>query len=149
MNKTTTFFTFLCRLCTTTTRNCLISRFFEDVNTTQLLNFFFLNFDTVSRNIVSIWQIERDGISAIKFQAARLHSLIDWRFRSHRRRCCLRQSSLLIQIDSDNEVGTDSYLVSRTNSSFENLKRESSSQSDRESFWQNVFCAVWQKPEIS
>ena len=51
----------------------------------------------------------------------------------------LRQSSLLIQVDSDNEIGTDSHLVSRTNSSIEKLKTESSSQSDRESFSQNVW----------
>ena len=61
-------------------------------------------------------------------------SLFKRRFCSHRRLCCLRQSSLLIQVDSDDEIGTDSYLVSSTSSSFEKLKRQSSSQSDRESF---------------
>ena len=39
-----------------------------------------------SQKIPNIWQSERDGISAIKFEAARLHFF----FRSHRCRCCLR-----------------------------------------------------------
>ena len=37
----TLFCTFLCRRCTTTTRNCLISRFMEDVNTRQQFSFIF------------------------------------------------------------------------------------------------------------
>ena len=37
----TLFFTFLCRRCTTTTWNCLISRFVEDGNTRQQLSFSF------------------------------------------------------------------------------------------------------------
>ena len=37
----TLFCTFLCRHCTATTWKCLISRFVEDVNTTQRLSFYF------------------------------------------------------------------------------------------------------------
>ena len=42
--------------------------------------FLFLNFDTVFKNstpekIANIWRIERDRISTIKFEAARLHFL--------------------------------------------------------------------------
>ena len=39
-----------------------------------------------------IWRIKRDGISAIKFEAVRIH-FFKWRFRSRPRRCCL--SSLI------------------------------------------------------
>ena len=43
----TLFCTFPCRRCTTTTWNCLISRFIEDGNKRQQLSLFFLNFDEV------------------------------------------------------------------------------------------------------
>ena len=43
----TLFCTFLCRHCTTTTWNFLISRFLEKVNSRQRLLFLFLNIDTV------------------------------------------------------------------------------------------------------
>ena len=74
----TLFCTLLCRRCTTTTWKCLISRFVKDKN----FLFLFLNFDTVLRiqlqkNISSIWGIKQDGISAIKFEAARIHFLSD------------------------------------------------------------------------
>ena len=44
--------------------------------------FLFLNFDAVPKNstpkkIVNTWQIKRDGISAIKFEAAQIHFLSD------------------------------------------------------------------------
>ena len=71
----TLFCTFLCRHCTTATWNCLISRFNDFV-------FLFLNFDTVFWNstpekFANIWRIERVGISAIKFDGARIHFLRD------------------------------------------------------------------------
>ena len=76
----TLFCTFLCRRCTTTTWNCLISRFVEDGNKRQLLSFLFLNFDALSPlefNFKKVWRIKRDGISAIKFEAAQIHFLSD------------------------------------------------------------------------
>ena len=76
----TLFCTFLCRRCTTTTWNCLISRFVEDWNKRQLLSFLFLNFDALSPlefNFKKVWRIKRDGISAIKFEAAQIHFLSD------------------------------------------------------------------------
>ena len=75
------FCSFLSHRCTTTTWKCLISRFVEDGNIRQ--HFFpFLNFDTVHQNstpkkFANIWRIIRDGISAIKFQAVRIHFLSD------------------------------------------------------------------------
>ena len=55
----------------------------------------FLNFDTVSKNstpekFATIWQIERVGISGIKFEEARIHFLNDVFVAFVRRRCCLR-----------------------------------------------------------
>ena len=59
--------------------------FLGDINTRQRLSFSFpefwlspLEFNVKKKN-TSIWQIRRDGISAIKFEAARLFK---WRFRS-------------------------------------------------------------------
>ena len=87
----TLFCTFLCRRCTTTTWNCLISRFVEDGNKRQQLSFSFpelwcspLEFN--SKKIANNWRIKRDGISAIKFGA---NSLFKWRFRSSRCRPCV------------------------------------------------------------
>ena len=78
----TLFCTFLCRRCTTTTWNCLISRFVEDGNKRQQLSFSFpelwcspLEFN--SKKIANIWRSKRDGISAIKFEAAQIHFLSD------------------------------------------------------------------------
>ena len=56
----------------------LPSRFVEDVNTRQLLSFFFLNSEQSSRiqlhkKSSSIWRPVRDGKGAKKFEAARLH----------------------------------------------------------------------------
>ena len=88
------FCTFLCRRRTTTTWNCLISRFVENGNTRQQLSFSFpelwyssLEFN--SKPFANIWLIKRDRISAIKFEAARIHFLSDVLVRSRRRRCCL------------------------------------------------------------
>ena len=78
----TLFCTFLSRRCTTTTWKCLISRFVEDGNTGQQLSFSFLELwyspsELNSQKIANIWQTEPDGISAIKFEAARIHFLSD------------------------------------------------------------------------
>ena len=74
----TLFCTFLYRHCTTTAWNFLISPFLENMNTRQRLSFSFpelryslLEFN--SRKIANIWRIERDGISAIKFDVARIY----------------------------------------------------------------------------
>ena len=84
----TLFCTFLCRHSTTTAWKCLISRFVENVNTREHLHFSFpeLRYSLLELNstppakIANIWRTEGDGISAIKFEEARL--------RSRRRRCC-------------------------------------------------------------
>ena len=75
----TLFCTFLCRRCTTTTWNCLISRFVEDGNKRQQLSFSFpeLWCSPLEFNSKQIWLIKRDGISAIKFEAAQIHFLSD------------------------------------------------------------------------
>ena len=78
----TLFCTFLCRRCTTTTWKCLISRFVEDGNTGQQLSFSFVELwyspsELNCQKIANIWRIKRDGISAIKFKAARIHLLSD------------------------------------------------------------------------
>ena len=86
------FWTFLCRRCTTTTWNYLISRFVEDTNTSQRLSFSFselwyspLKFN--SRKICqhlthwTRWNM-RDKVSSS------MNSLFKWRFRS-RHCCCL------------------------------------------------------------
>ena len=58
---------------------CLISRFLEGVNTT----YFFFSWTSIAlqnstpETIANIWRIERDGINAIKFEAARMHFLRD------------------------------------------------------------------------
>ena len=78
----TLFCTFLSSRCTTTTWKCLISRFVEDGNTGQQLSFSFLELwhspsEPNSQKIANIWRIKRDGISAIKFEAAWIHFLSD------------------------------------------------------------------------
>ena len=89
------FCTFLCRRRTTTTWNCLISRFVENGNTRQQLSFSFPELwysplEFKSKPFDNIWRIKRDGISAIKFEAARIHFLSDVFVRSRRRRWCLK-----------------------------------------------------------
>ena len=78
----TLFCTFLSSRCTATTWKCLISRFVGDENTRQQLPFSFpvlwcspLEFN--SKTFANIWWIKRDGINAIKFEAARIHFLSD------------------------------------------------------------------------
>jgi len=88
------FCTFLCRRRTTTTWNCLISRFVENGNTRQQLFFsvselWYSSLEFNSKPFANIWLIKRDRISAIKFEAARIHFLSDVLVRSRRRRCCL------------------------------------------------------------
>ena len=78
----TLFCTFLSRRCTTTTWKCLISRFVEDGNTGQQLSFSFPELwyspsELNCQKIANIWRIKRDGKSAIKFEAARIHFLSD------------------------------------------------------------------------
>ena len=78
----TLFCTFLSSRCTTTTWKCLISRFVEDGNTGQQPSFSFLELwyspsELNSQRIANIWRIKRDGISAIMFEAARIHFLSD------------------------------------------------------------------------
>ena len=78
----TIFCIFLCRRCTTATRKCLISRFVDNVNSRRLYFSFpelcFLSFKIQrQKKIANIWRTERDGISAIKFEAVRLHFLSD------------------------------------------------------------------------
>ena len=75
----TLFRTFLCRRCMTTTWKCLFSVLLRTCNTRQCnFLFLYLNFNTVLQNstpkkIAHIWKIKRDGISALKFKAARIH----------------------------------------------------------------------------
>ena len=88
------FCTFLCRRRTTTTWNCLISRFVENGNTRQQLSFSFPELwysplEIKFKPFANIWRIKRDGISAIKFEAARIHFLSDVFVRSRRRCWCL------------------------------------------------------------
>ena len=77
----TLFCIFPCRRCTTATRKSLISRFGQrEVKTTL----FFFSWTLImsfkiqrQKKIANIWRTERDGISAIKFEAVRLHFLSD------------------------------------------------------------------------
>ena len=76
----TLFCTFICRRYTTATWNWLFSRFLEDGNKRQQFSFSFpelwrspLEFN--SKKFAYIWRIKRDGISAIKFEAAQIHFL--------------------------------------------------------------------------
>ena len=62
---------------------CLNSRFVEDGNTRQRLSFSFpelryspLEFN-LKKKIANIWQINWDGLSAIKFEAAQIYFLSD------------------------------------------------------------------------
>ena len=96
----TLFCTFLSRRCTTTTWKCLISRFVEDGNTGQQFSFSFLELwyspsELNSQKIANIWQTERDGISAIKFEAARIHFLSD---------VFVALPSLLFELPSDGKI---------------------------------------------
>ena len=79
----TLFCTFLCCRCTTTTWNCLISRFVED-GEQKTTTFFFFSWTLMQsfrfqlqKNFGNIRRIKRDGISAIKFEAAQIQFLSD------------------------------------------------------------------------
>ena len=67
------FCTLLNRLCTTTTWKCLISRFLEDGNFSWTL----IQYFRIQLQLQINLPIRRDGISAIKFEAARIHFLSD------------------------------------------------------------------------
>ena len=78
----TLFCTFLCCRCTTTTWSYLISRFVEDGE--QKTTFFFFSWTLMQsfrfqlqKNFGNIRRIKRDGISAIKFEAAQIQFLSD------------------------------------------------------------------------
>ena len=76
------FYSFLCRHCTTRTWKCPISRLVEDGNTRQQLSFSFAELwcsplESASKKLANIRRIKRDGISAIKFEAAQVHFLSD------------------------------------------------------------------------
>ena len=78
----TLFFTFFSCRCETTTWKCLMSRFVENVNTRQQLSFSFPEpwYSPLGLNSKKIFQhltIKRDGISVIKYEAARIHFLCD------------------------------------------------------------------------
>ena len=79
--------TFLCRHCTTTTWNCLNSRFLEDLKTRQLLSFSFfkLRYIPVEFNSIKICPYQTNWMR----WNSRVNSLFKSRFRSHRCRCCL------------------------------------------------------------
>ena len=63
------------------TWKCLISRFVEDGHTRQQLSFSFPELwyspvDFSSQKVANIWLIKREGISALKFEVARIHSVL-------------------------------------------------------------------------
>ena len=69
----TLFYTFLCRHCASTTWNAL----FHDLSRTATVLFLpELWYSPLELNS-SIWRMKRDGISAIKFEAAQIHFLSD------------------------------------------------------------------------
>ena len=88
ISKTTTlhvhqaFLYIFCRHCTITTWKCLLWGFVEDVSTRRRLPLSFPDpryrlLELTPETVANIWRIERDEISAIKFEAKRLHFLID------------------------------------------------------------------------
>ena len=92
------FCTFLCRQCTITTRNCLISRFSEDVNTVNTRRRLFISFPEFWCSLLEFnsrkycqhltnwmrWN-KRDRVWSSATSLTK-----PWRFRSRRRRCCLK-----------------------------------------------------------
>ena len=63
------------------TWKCLISRFVEDGNTGQQLSFsspelWYSPVEFNSQKSANIWRIKQDGISALKFEVARIHSVL-------------------------------------------------------------------------
>ena len=90
----TLFRTFLCRHCTTTTWNCLISRFVEDVNTRKQLSFLFswTSIQSIRNNSRKNWQHLKNWTRWGKQDKvwSRANSLFKWRSRCRRpRHCCL------------------------------------------------------------
>ena len=90
----TLFRTFLCRYCTTTTWNCLISRFVEDVNTRKQLSFLFswTSIQSIRNNSRKNWQHLKNWTRWGKQDKvwSRANSLFKWRSRCRRpRHCCL------------------------------------------------------------
>ena len=78
----TLFCTFLCRCCTTTTWNRLVSRFMEDVNTRQQFPFSFCDLrysplELTPEKFPNVWQIKWNDIRLMKFEKARVHFLTD------------------------------------------------------------------------
>ena len=71
------FCTFLCRRCTTTTWNFLISRFVADGEQKTTTFFFFFWTLMQSFRFQLQTRTKRDGIRAIKFEAAQIHFLSD------------------------------------------------------------------------
>ena len=73
----------LCRRCTTTTWNCLISRYVEDVNSKRRPSFSFpeLWYSSLliqlQKRFTNIWQIVWDEIRVIKFNVVRTYFLTD------------------------------------------------------------------------
>ena len=73
-----TFYTFLCRFCTTTTWNCLISLFMENVKKRRRNFILFLNLNMFLKNstpatFAYIWQSKWAGIIAIKTKRTQIH----------------------------------------------------------------------------
>ena len=106
----TLFCTFLSLRRTTTTWEYPIWRFIAGRNIRQQLSFSFpelwyssLEFKGKKKN-ANIWRIKRDGISAIKFEAART-IFFQWRFRRYRRHCCL--STLIRTLRSNDAYGNE------------------------------------------
>ena len=93
----TLFCTFPCRHCTTTTWNCLISRFVEDANTRQRFSFCFswTSLSPLKWNSRKIRQHFSNRPKRNKCHEvwSSANSLFKWRFCNRRRRCGL--SSLL------------------------------------------------------
>ena len=78
----TFFCTFLCRRCTTTTRNCLTSRFMQDVNKRQQFYFIFPKLrysplESTPEKFPNAWQIKWNRIRGMTFEAAQIHFLSD------------------------------------------------------------------------
>ena len=94
----TLFCTFPCRRCSTTTWNCLISRFVEDVNTTQRPSFSFheLWYSPLESNSSQIRQHLTNWTRWNKRDRAwrSANTLFNWRFRSCRRRWTLLKLSI-------------------------------------------------------
>ena len=79
------FCTFLCRCCTTTTWNRLVSRFIEDVNTRQQFSFSFSDL-RYSPFRINFWKIPQHLTNWMKWGKInevwkRSNSLLNWRFR--------------------------------------------------------------------